>query len=73
MIRRVIEYIIICDSERVGLGECYHGATAFNAAHYEECEQYARRDKWKQISKRMWLCPNHAEKFEIAELRGKLG
>lgn len=69
MIRRVVEYIIVCDARRFGL-ECFAGAHAYDARAYEECEQGARRDKWKQMSKRLWLCPRCAEAVEARDKNG---
>lgn len=58
MIRRRVEYIIHCDAERIGR-ECAGdgSAHAFNSETSEECAESAKKDGWKQISKRFWLCP----------------
>lgn len=70
MIRRVVEYIIVCDAKRFGM-ECFSGAHAYNAVAYEECEQGARRDGWKQMSRRLWLCPRCAEELREREAKEK--
>lgn len=68
MIRRSVEYIIICDSARV-LGEekCGGDATAFNSETAEDCAAEAKRYGWTQVSKRLWLCPKCSERLKTTK------
>lgn len=59
MIRRRVEYIIICDSARVfGKEICDGQATAFDSYSAADCAEEAKRYGWTQVSKRLWLCPS---------------
>ena len=62
MIRRVTEYIIVCDAERFGL-ECTGspGGHAFGSFTQAECAESAEREGWKKVTSRCWLCPRCAE------------
>lgn len=58
MIRRVTEYVIVCDADRIMTTECQSiGGTAFNSQTMAECAESAKQDGWHQVSKRLWLCP----------------
>lgn len=63
MIRRVTEYIIVCDAERFGM-ECIGstGGNAFGSFTQAECAESAERYGWKRVSARCWLCPQCAER-----------
>ena len=65
MIRRVTEYIIVCDAERFGL-ECIgtQGGHAFGSFTQAECAEAAEREGWKKVTSRCWLCQRCAEREE---------
>lgn len=62
MIRRVAEYVIVCDSERVlGYQRCEAYGYAFSSVTLADCATSASREGWQQVSKRLWLCPRCAD------------
>ncbi len=66
MIRRVIEYMIICDARECVIDE-YGAASAFGSPTLTDCAEIAARLGWKQVSARLWLCPDCAEKTKTNE------
>lgn len=64
MIRRSVEYYITCDMKE----RCVDGfgnSTAFGSPTAKDCEESAKKYKWRQVSARLWLCPQCAEKYEL--------
>ena len=53
MIRRVVEYIVVCDGPNC---PCGSGSCAYGSRTKAECEEAARQDGWVQVSKRKWYC-----------------
>lgn len=69
MIRRVVEYVIVCDAKSISGEECPEiGGTAFGSPTMADCATSATEYRWKKISKRLWLCPQCAAKLAA---RGK--
>lgn len=63
MIRRVTEYVIVCDADRLGSPCMEVGGTAFGSLTMTAAIEDATEHHWKQISKRFWLCPRCAERL----------
>lgn len=68
MIRRVVEYIIICDM-KTRCVDGYGNSTAFSSMTAKDCAESATRHGWKQLSARLWLCPDCVRKAERAKER----
>jgi hypothetical protein len=65
MIRRVTEYVIVCDAERFRLECCgAYGGHAFGSFTQDECAESAAREGWVKITARCWLCPPCAKREE---------
>lgn len=65
MIRRVIEYVIVCDGERVlTKPQCEGFGHAFSSETANDCAESAKAEGWKQISPKLWLCPKCKSSFE---------
>lgn len=57
MIRRLVEYVIVCDAKP----ECpSRSNVAYGSPTLSDCESVATQYGWKRISSRRWLCPNCA-------------
>lgn len=62
MIRRVTEYVITCDCERVfGYLRCDGFGHAYSSLTAEECATSATREGWKRLGGRTWLSPDCAK------------
>ena len=58
MIRRRIEYMIFCDGEQVFRKPmCDATWHAFDSETAKDCAESAKAEGWKQISPKLWLCP----------------
>ena len=72
MIRRRVEYIIVCDCERVfGYAGCDGCANAFNCDTAADCAAVAESEGWQRLSARLWLSPKCAEVHERTRIREK--
>lgn len=66
MIRRVVEYIITCDMGDRCAYDGFGNSTAFGSPTMKDCEESAKKYGWRQLSARLWLCPDCAKKAERA-------
>lgn len=65
MIRRVTEYIIVCDGDRVlDRQRCDGRGHAFSSATQPDCAESAIKYGWRQLSPRLWLCPDCAKAYD---------
>lgn len=64
MIRRVVEYVIVCDAPKQN--DCWE-STAFGSSSADDCAEMAKKHDWRQVSARLWLCPDCAKKAKHDE------
>jgi hypothetical protein len=64
MIRKVVEYMIICDAGERCVVDGFGHATAFGSPTQKDCAEQAAEHGWRQISVRRWLCPDCVNKIE---------
>lgn len=71
MIRRVTECVIVCDGDRVlSRQRCDGSGHAFSSYTAAECAEAATKDGWRQLSPRIWLCPQCAKAYDETRVIG---
>lgn len=56
--------MITCDAKRNCVVDDLGYTLAFGSPTLKDCENEARQGGWKQLSARLWLCPDCVRKAE---------
>lgn len=70
MIRKVVEYMIVCDAGERCVVDGNGNATAFGSPTLTDCAEQATEHGWKRVSARLWLCPDCANEVEKSKADG---